>query len=69
MSIIRGQNKGLIGKMENYYERRNQGCAYSPNFTVIKTNVANNIQTLSTTTYVLCLLTEYFGELDYLEVL
>ncbi len=42
MSIIRGQNKGLIGKIENNSERWIRGCAYSPYFTVIKTNAAEH---------------------------
>ncbi len=41
--------------MENTNERRNQGCAYSPKFTFIKTNVANSIEKLSMITYVLYL--------------
>ncbi len=50
MSIIRGQNKGLIGKMESNYARQNEGCVRvvigTPIFTVINTSVIDTITRL-----------------------
>ncbi len=45
MSIIRGQNKELIGKMENNYGIRVAGRVISiPSFTFIKTRVIDTIK-------------------------